>query len=96
MYGKYLNDLDSAWYYFEKANTCNFEKNAAFYKDLGVVCGMTGRFADALKYFLKAIELDPNDAQTYYNAGVTYQQLGDNKNAAAYISKSNEMTNKQQ
>ncbi|HNQ68326.1 MAG TPA: tetratricopeptide repeat protein [Bacteroidales bacterium] len=95
MYGKYLNDLDSAWYYFEKANSCNFDKNASFYKDLGVVCGMTGRFADALKYFLKAIELDPNDPQTFYNAGVTYQQLGDNKNAAAYIAKSNEMTNKQ-
>jgi len=96
MYGKYLNDLNSAWYYFEKANSCKFEKNAAFYKDLGVVCGMTGKYKDALTYFLKAIELDPNDPQTYYNAGVTYQQLGDTKNAAAYITKSQDMSKTQQ
>ncbi|MDD3740424.1 MAG: tetratricopeptide repeat protein [Bacteroidales bacterium] len=96
MYGKYRNNMDSAWYYFEKANACNFDKNASFYKDLGVVCGMTGRYKEALTYFLKAIELDPKDPQTYYNAGVTYQQLGDLNNAAAYISKSNELTNQQQ
>ncbi|HOZ30136.1 MAG TPA: tetratricopeptide repeat protein [Bacteroidales bacterium] len=96
LYGKYLNNLDSAWIYFEKANTCKFDKNASFYKDLGVVSGMTGKYSESLTYFLKAIELDPNDPQTYYNVGVTYQQLGDLNNAAAYISKSNEMKQQQQ
>jgi hypothetical protein len=95
LYGKYLNNLDSAFVYLEKANTCNFEKSASFYRDLGVAYGMTGKFNEALVQFLKAIDLDPNDFQTFYNAGVTYQQLGDLKNASFYISKAEEIKQKQ-
>jgi protein O-mannosyl-transferase len=94
IYGKHLNNLDSAFYYLEKANSTNFNKNAGFYKDLGVAYGMSGRLNDALTYFLKAIELDPSDHQTFFNAGVTYQQLGDTKNADFYISKSAELQQK--
>ncbi len=95
LYGKYLNKIDSAYVYLEKAKGCNFQKDAGFYRDLGVAYGMSGKFADALTNFLMAIELDPNDFQTYFNAGVTYQQLGDLKNANLYISKSNELKQKQ-
>lgn len=95
LYGKYLNKIDSAYVYLEKANNCKFQKDAGFYRDLGVAYGMSGKFEDALKNFLKAIELDPDDSQTYYNAGVTYQQLGDIKSANYYISKSNEVKQKQ-
>ncbi len=95
LYGKYLNKIDSAYVYLEKANNCKFQKDAGFYRDLGVAYGMSGKFEDALKNFLKAIELDPDDSQTYYNAGVTYQQLGDIKSANYYILKSNEVKQKQ-
>jgi len=95
LYGKYLNNLDSALVYFEKANTMSFDKSSGFYKDIGVAYGMKGYFEQALKSFNKAIELDPNDAQTYFNAGVTYQQMGDKINADIYLSKSEELKQKQ-
>ena len=95
LYGKHLNKLDSAFVYLEKADACNFSKNAGFYKDMGVAYGMSAKYQQALQYFLKAIELDPNDAQTYYNAGVTYQQLRDINNANLYLMKSEELKQKQ-
>jgi hypothetical protein len=95
IYGKYKNDLKTALTYFEKANAQNFNKDAGFYRDLGVAYGMTANYDLALTNFLKSIELDPNDFQTYFNVGVTYQQLGDLKNASFYISKSNEMKQQQ-
>ncbi len=94
IYGKYLNKLDSAYYYLAKANEINYPKNADFYRDFGVAAGMNAKYQEALAAFLKAVELDPNDAQTYYNIGVTYQQLGDIPKANAYISQYLELTKK--
>lgn len=95
MYGKYKSNIDSAIIYLEKANQCKFDKNASFYRDLGVAYGMSGKFQPALESFLKAIELDPNDFMTFYNAGLTYQQLGDIEKANVYISKAAELKQKQ-
>lgn len=95
MYGKYKKELDSALLYLEKANLCNFDKTASFFRDLGVAYGMSGNFQPALENFLKAIELDPNDFQTYFNAGLTYQQLGQMDKANFYINKSQELKQKQ-
>ncbi|MDD2634182.1 MAG: tetratricopeptide repeat protein [Bacteroidales bacterium] len=95
LYGKHFNIIDSAFIYLQKAEKINFEKNAAFYKDLGVAYGMKGYYNESLEYFHKAIELDPNDAQSYFNLGVTYQQLGDVQNANLYLQKSEELKQKQ-
>lgn len=95
LYGKHMNMLDSAMIYLQKADKCNFNKNASFYKDLGVVYGMSSMYPEALNSFLKAIEYDPSDSQTYFNVGVTYQQLGDIQNANLYLSKSEELKQKQ-
>lgn len=93
IYGKYKNMLDSSLFYLEKANQCNFNKDAGFYRDLGVAYGMSGIFKPALDNFLKAMELDPNDYQTYMNIGVSYQQLGDIANANKYYLKAQEFQN---
>jgi Flp pilus assembly protein TadD len=85
--------LDSSLFYLEKANQCNFNKDAGFYRDLGVAYGMSGIFKPALDNFLKAMELDPNDYQTYMNIGVSYQQLGDIANANKYYLKAQEFQN---
>ncbi|PLX09098.1 MAG: hypothetical protein C0596_04680 [Marinilabiliales bacterium] len=94
LYGKYKNDLDSAFIYFDQAKDLNFNKTPGFYKDLGVAYGMKGYYDKALDAFEKAIELDPNDPQTYFNAGVTYQQLGDMEKANEYLMKSEELKQK--
>ena len=91
IYGKYKNDLDSAYVYFEKANSMNFSKSSGFYKDIGVAYGMKGLYSQSIGFFSKAIELDPYDSQTYFNLGVTYQQIGDIKNANYYLSKAEEL-----
>ncbi len=95
LFGKYKNELDSAFLYLEKANNMNFNKSSGFYKDMGVAYGMKGLYDKAIQFFTKAIELDPNDAQTYFNLGVTYQQIGDIPNANLYLSKSEELKQKQ-
>lgn len=94
MYGKYSeNKLDSAIFYLEKANQCNFKKDASFYRDLGVAYGLSGQFRPALENFLKSLELDSNDYQTYYNVGLTFQQLGDMQKANTYFAKAQEIQN---
>jgi len=92
LYGRYLNDLKKALDCFEKANLLNnFVKTADFYKDIGVVYGLSSDYGNALINFLKAVELDPDDPQTYINIGVTYQNLGDTNNGELYIRKGSEM-----
>ncbi|MCK9499820.1 MAG: glycosyltransferase family 39 protein [Bacteroidales bacterium] len=95
MYGKHKNMLDSSLFYLEKANQCNFYKDASFYRDLGVAYGMSAQFKPALDNFLKSLELDSNDFQTYFNVGITYQQLGDFANANLYFQKAQEIQNSQ-
>lgn len=94
IYGKFLNKVDSAYIYLSKANEINYPKNADFYKDFGVAAGMNGYYKQALESFLKALELEPADPQTYYNAAVTFQQLGDMKNAEFYMRKYIELSQK--
>ncbi len=95
LFGKYMNQLDSAFVYFEQANSMNFNKNAGFYKDIGVAYGMKGLYNKSIEFFTKAISLDPNDSQSYYNLGVTYQQIGDIPNANVYLTKAEELKQKQ-
>jgi tetratricopeptide (TPR) repeat protein len=88
IYGRYLNDMKKSLINFEKAESLNnFNKTADFYKDIGVAYGLSANFEKSLGYFLKAIELDPNDFQTYINVGVTYKNLGDLVNSDLYINK---------
>ena len=87
--------LDSSLFYLEKANQCIFYKDASFYRDLGVAYGMSAQFKPALDNFLKSLELDSNDFQTYFNVGITYQQLGDFANANLYFQKAQEIQNSQ-
>ena len=65
--------------------------NAGLYMDLGVAYGIKGNLPSALENFLKSIELNPSDAESWYNAGVTYYQMGNMAKANEYIGKSNQL-----
>jgi Tfp pilus assembly protein PilF len=87
MYGRELGNMEASIQCFEKAETCKFEKNASYYKDLGVAYGISGNYAKSITALEKAIELDPDDDLTYTNLGYTYMNLGDNDKGQEYISK---------
>lgn len=96
IYGRYLQNLNSSIIYLEKANSLIKNKNSDFYKDIGVAYGLSEKYEQAIKYLLKAIELDPNDYKTYLNVSITYQKLGDINNANLYMNKANELMQKKQ
>lgn len=87
MYGRELGNMEASIQCFEKAETCKFEKNASYYKDLGVAYGISGNYAKSITALEKAIELDPDDDLTYTNLGYTYMNLGDNAKGQEYINK---------
>ena len=87
LYGRELGNMEASIQCFEKAETCKFEKTAAYYKDLGVAYGISGNYAKSIPALERAIELDPDDDLSYTNLGYTYMNLGDNAKGQEYISK---------
>ena len=87
LYGRELGNMEASIQCFEKAETCQFEKNASYYKDLGVAYGISGNYEKSITVLEKAIELDPDDDLTYTNLGYTYMNLGDNEKGQEYINK---------
>ena len=87
LYGRELGNMEASIQCFEKAETCKFEKNASYYKDLGVAYGISGNYEKSIPALERAIELDPDDDLSYTNLGYTYMNLGDNAKGQEYISK---------
>jgi len=55
--------------------TKNSPRHLLSWKVLGAIYGQTGRGFDSLKANQKAVEIDPHDAESYYNLGVSLQAL---------------------
>ena len=85
LYGREIGNMEASIQCFEKAETCKFEKTAAYYKDLGVAYGISGNYAKSIPALERAIELDPDDDLSYTNLGYTYMNLGDNAKGQEYI-----------
>jgi len=49
--------------------------------NLGKQIFLTGEIKDSLKYFLLSTRYNPQDASSYYDAGVVYMELGDEEEA---------------
>jgi tetratricopeptide (TPR) repeat protein len=87
IYGKEMNNLDSALVYFERAYARN-NRNYDVLTDLGIVHGMRGDLKSSLDYSLQALEINPNDPALLYNIGITYQNLGQPEQAKEFLDKS--------
>lgn len=61
--------------------------NAKSYKNLGGAYFYNKQYQKALKMFLKANELKPNDYAVLTNVGITYKQLGNEQKAQTYLKK---------
>lgn len=84
IYGRGLNQLDSAIVYLEYAKAIN-PNNSKVFKDLGVAYGMSKMYEKALPAMQRAYALDPNDKQIALNIGVTYQMIGKIDSAQYYF-----------
>jgi tetratricopeptide (TPR) repeat protein len=62
-------------------------QDANYWFDKGALCSTYGNNEAAVKYFQRAIALDPNRSGAYFAQGVSYGQLGQYKRALALIDK---------
>ncbi|GBE91636.1 tetratricopeptide repeat protein [Nostoc cycadae] len=53
------------------------------YLKLGHNCLVKGEYSDAIAHYSQALKLHPNDAEIYYQRGLSYYQLGDYAEAIA-------------
>ena len=67
------------------------EKDADHWFDKGALCATYGNDSAAIKYFQKAISLDPGRSDAYFAQGVSYGQLEIFPQAIALIDKAIEM-----
>ena len=62
------------------------------YNNRGIAYGDLGKYEQAIRDYNKAIELDPQYANTYYNRGILYQTLDKITEAEADFKKYEELT----
>jgi len=62
------------------------------YNNLGIILGEGGKQNEAIKYFLKAIEIDPNYGEPYNNIGFAMYKMGRIDEAIKYFSKALKVT----
>ena len=76
IFGRNLNQLDSAELYFEKSLE-RYSEYAPALENMGLVQGMRGNYQQSLEYFLQAYPLDSSNADLLHNLSRTYRNLGD-------------------
>ncbi len=93
LYGKGKNDIKKATFYLEKAYLVDSNKKEVL-KDLGVAYGFSGKSQSAIHLFERALQIDPQDTQIYFNLAVSYKSIGKEKEMSYYLAKFNEMNSK--
>jgi tetratricopeptide (TPR) repeat protein len=62
-------------------------KDAAYWFDKGALCSTYGNNAAAVKYFQKALDLNPRSSRAMFSQGISYGQLGEFERAIALINR---------
>ena len=62
-------------------------EKAAYWFKKGALCATYGNDRDAIKYFEKAIALDPENSNAYFEQGLSYGQLNDYQKALPLMDK---------
>ena len=73
----------------EKKTT--FHRDADYWFDKGAICATYGNDRAAVKYFQKAISIDLNRSDAYFEQGISYGQLGDFDKAVTLVNQAIEM-----
>lgn len=85
-YGEQRNDLATAQRLLLEAyalNPADFETNRL----LGVSYGLGGQPMEAIKYFTRATEIQPNNAEAWLNLGTAYYNAGQPQRAEEYFAR---------
>jgi protein O-mannosyl-transferase len=93
IYGRYLGNLPLCLRYLEKAHQID-PGNIEAMKDLGTAYGMSGLPAKAVPIFEKALQINPNDPQIYFNYGLSCLQMGNKAKADSLFALSEKYKNK--
>jgi tetratricopeptide (TPR) repeat protein len=72
----------------ENENSVSKKREALVQYDLGIDESKKENYEEAIKYYKKAIKIDPNFAFAYDNIGISYRKLGNYKEAINYYEKS--------
>jgi hypothetical protein len=62
-------------------------ENATYWLNRGLLCATYGNDKAAIQYFEKALKLEPDKKEAYFNQGVSYGQLGKYDSALASLNK---------
>lgn len=90
LYGKNMNDMNSAQKYLEMSLQITPESSEVLQK-LGVVYAMTGKPAKAIDIFEKALIQNPENAHILMNIGIAYKNLGQPEKGQQYLDKAFEI-----
>ena len=71
----------------EKERVMN-ENDAQYWWDKGGLCATYGNDKAAIRYYKKAIEIDPDRIGAYFQMGISYGETGDYQKAISLINKS--------
>ncbi|MGE5259220.1 MAG: tetratricopeptide repeat protein, partial [Hyphomicrobiales bacterium] len=66
-------------------------KDPNYWFQKGALCSTYGNNQAAIRYFGKAVTLDPNHSGAYFSQGISYGQLGNYSRAVADINRAIEM-----
>lgn len=86
IYGKELGDLEQSFEVLSRGLKA-FPDHAELNQKAGVVRAIQGRPAEALPFFMKALEENKENAHLYLNIGLAYRALGQMEKAEEFISK---------
>lgn len=89
-YARNLNNLDFGIKFMEKAYKINPLSNELI-RDLGVAYGMAEQYSESEKLLTEALKRFPNDAQLYYNLGITLLNLNKKEEAQQCFNKAVEL-----
>lgn len=67
------------------------EEDPVFWLDKGGLCATYGNDKLAIKYFKKAVELDPQKSKAYFQMGISYGEMGEYQKAISAINKALEL-----
>ena len=81
-----LNQADN----HDQASGMN-ENDAQYWWKKGTICSTYGNDRAAIRYYKKAIEIDPNRIDAYFQLGISYGETGDYQKAISLITKSLEI-----
>ena len=76
-----IPNIEAAIATYKKAIELNMPDLHIPYRNLGLAYNRNGQYAEAIKYYEKALEIDPTYVSTYIDIGIANKNLGENQKA---------------